>query len=517
VTATKIYTEPHFITRKDREVGRWSAEECAPRRGEARTDIVNRNIYAPVGDTPLEKVIRAHELMHTKITPAESFKDWIKRGVASEKALRAVEELRVNYGIEYAGFNLDDLTDGNEDADGEYVAIHRNWESAVMFAVATAGTAGGKRFLTGVRRHNKLWADALQKIQKRMYKEIIGSHTGKSGRKHVPREKIFSTEIHPNIGLYPEGFGWTERWAEFVDRVAKEEPREPQKIEAKKVSAAKDEDEGEEEEKGDEKTTTNVVGVGSTVKENTPEESFDEILRSMNPLRANRGSEQWSELVWGKVPLSTVSKGTLGRKRVAMNVGKNPRRIHRLYQDPQRRVFDVVRKAQGGVVLIDGSGSMCLSRKQVLDILKIAPGAVIAIYSDMDEGKGDIPNIHVIAKDGKCVEERNMPRFGAGNGVDGPALDWAIKQRENSKTPVVWITDGGVCAPKGGFSDRLAMSCINTAKKNNVIVVQDTEDATQVLKSLVAGRNVRWKWPTYFAGVLQKVGGRALTRQEVSA
>lgn len=518
MTATKIHAEPHFITREDREVGRWSAEECAPKRGVARTDIIGRKIYVPVGDTPLEKVIRAHELMHAKITPAESFPDWVARGVASEQALRAVEELRVNYGIECVGFDLNELTDGGEDADGEYVAIHKNWESAVMFAVATIGTAGGKRFLTGVRRHNRVWADALQRIQKRLYKEIVAAHSGKNGRRRVFIEHIFSTDIHTPSGLYPLGFAWTEKWAEFVDRLSKSPPKEAQAQPAKISGSSEKEDENTNEgDAQEEETATNKVGIGSTTKQNVPEESFDDLLRSMNALSGGRTSEQWSKLLWGKVPLSTVSKGTLGRKRVATNVGRNPRRIHRLFQDPQRRVFDVVRKAQGGVVLIDGSGSMALSRSQVLDILKVAPGAIVAIYSDLDEGKGELPNIHIIAKDGKCVEERNMPRYGAGNGVDGPALDWAIKQRENSKTPVVWITDGGVCAPKGGYSEKLAMSCISTVKKNNVIVVEDTDAALTVMKSLIAGRNVRWKWPVYFENVLRKAGGNALTRQEVQA
>jgi hypothetical protein len=511
-----INAEPHFITRKDREVGRWSAEACAPKRGEARTNIIDRHIYVPVGDTPLEKVIRAHELMHAKITPAEEFEQWVNRKIASVDSLRAVEELRVNYGIECAGFNLDDLTDGREDADGEYVAIHNEWASAVRFAVATAGTAGGKRFLTGVRRHNKQWADALQKIQKHLYKQVTAAHTGKNGRKHVFKEDIFSTEVHRTIGLAPHGFAWTERWAEYVDRLGAMPPKEKKAEAVNPVAKDGESKDSDQDDDSDDKSTSNIVGVGLTTKQNTPDEPYEEILRKTQPLKQSQGNEKWGNLIWGKVPLSIVGKGTLGRTKIPTNIGKNPRRIHRMYVDPHRRVFDSMRKAQGGVVLIDGSGSMCLSRKDVLDILKVAPGATVAIYSDMDNCSGKIPNIHILAKDGKCVEERNMPQFGCGNGVDLPALEWAIDQRKGRKTPVVWVTDGGVCAPHGGHSDALIMSCINMARRNNVVCVEGTKQAVEAIKSLASGRTVKRRWPAYFASYLQRLNGYSLT-QEVSA
>ena len=502
----RLYPEPNIITRRDRPVGRWTAEECAPRRGEAKTNLIGRRIYAPVGDTPLERVVRAHELMHAKITPAEDLDKWLARKVATFEALQAVEEVRVNYGIQKAGFNLDDLTDGNEDADGEYSAINGEWRNAVLFAIATAGTAGGKKFLVGVRRHNKQWADALQKIQKHIWKQIVGADTGKVGRKRVRKEEVFSTEEARN-GLYPRGFSWTERWAEYVDRLAEIPPKtaSPNKKSAKKgktedsdgaSSAGNEGADGDEGEDGDEDKSIADKG----------DSSYADTLRDLRPLRPEGGSETWSKLVWGKTQLTAVSKGRLGKRRVAMAYGRNPRRIGRLYTDPQRRVFDHERRAKGGIVLIDGSGSMSLTRENVLDILKVAPGATVAIYSDMDEGAG-APNIHLLAKDGKCVEERNMPEFGAGNGVDLPALEWAIEQRKGKKTPVVWVTDGGVCVPNGGWNQMLAKVCIQTAKRNNVICVDHVEDAVKQLQALNAGRTVRVKYPHYFNQTINELGG----------
>ena len=521
MTVTKKYPEPNILTRRDRPMGVWTAEECAPKRGVARTDIVGRRIFAPVGDTPLERVVRAHEMMHAKITPAEDLDKWLARKVATFEALQAVEEVRVNYGIQCAGFDLNELTDGNEDADGEYAAINGDWRKAVMFAVATAGTSGGKRFLVGVRRHNKLWADALQKIQKHIWKQIEGAKTGKVGRKRVHRFDIFSTEINRANGLYPLGFSWTERWAEYVDRLSEIPPREKQKVnvKSKKKAPVKTDEEGDDEgaqgngeedsEDQSEEETQSIADRGN--------ESYEETLRRVKPLRHDaRGSEKWAPLIWGKVPLTAVSKGRLGKRRVAMAYGRNPRRIARLYTDPQRRVFDHERRAKGGVVLIDGSGSMQLSRQNVLDILRVAPGATVAIYSDMDEGAGNRPNIHVIAKDGKCVTEADMPSFGAGNGVDLPALEWAIEQRKNKKTPVVWVTDGGVCVPNGGWNQLLAKVCIDTAKRNNVICVDHVDSAIKQLQALNNGQTVRVEYPAYFSQTIREIGGME-SEQVVSA
>lgn len=516
MTKTKKYPEPNILTRRDRPTLQWSAEECAPKRGVARTDLIGRRIFAPVGDTPLERIVRAHEMMHAKITPAEDLEKWLARKVATWDALQAVEEIRVNYGIHCAGFDLDELTDGNEDADGEYAAINGEWRKAVLFAVATAGTSGGKRFLVGVRRHNKTWATALQKIQKHVWKQIEGAHTGKIGRKRVRTENIFSTEVNSN-GLYPAGFSWTERWAEYVDRLGELPPQErkPKKKGTKKSDEAQGESQGDED--GDSQGEQNGENEdeSETITDRGGDSDYENVLRRTKPLQSQRGPDKWSTLVWGKVPLTAVSKGRLGKRRVAMPYGRNPRRIGRLYTDPQRRVFDHERRAKGGIVLIDGSGSMSLTRANVLNILKVAPGATVAIYSDMDEGQGR-PNIHIIAQDGKCVEEKNMPEFGAGNGVDLPALEWAIEQRKNKKTPIVWVTDGGVCVPNGGWDDTLALVCMRTAKNGNVVCVDHVEDAIKQLQALNNGQTVRVKYPQYFRALVDKLGGMNLT-QEVTA
>ena len=514
MTPPKTTVEPHALTRRDRPTLRWTVEEVGAKRGVARADIVNRKIYAPAGLSELERIIRAHELMHARISPAEQIDEWIKRGVASWESLQAVEEIRVNYAIQKAGFDLGHLTDGAEDADGEFAVIQDDWNAAVRFAVATAGTAGGKRFLVGVRRQSKSWATALQKIQKHFWKQIEGADTGKQGRRRVHPEPIFSTEVHRALGLSPAGFAWTEKWGEYLDRLATMEPpsKSDKPVKAKKKSESKIEGEDGSAEDGDTEDGSTDDEVEQVEKEShtivNKGKKIEDTLRDLSPLRySGSGTAEWGKLIWGETVLSRVAKGTLGKKRIAVNYGRSPRRIHRLYTDPQRRCFDQERRAKGGIVLIDGSGSMSLTREDVLEILKVAPGALIAIYSDMDSGEGR-PNIHILAKDGKCVEEKNMPEFGSGNGVDYPALEWAIEQRKRHE-PIIWVTDGGVCGTRssGGFQQTMAVQCIKHAKKNKVICVDHVKSAVTMINSLNNGRTVSHDYPTYFKSVIEHLGG----------
>ena len=100
-----------------------------------------------------------------------------------------------------------------------------------------------------------------------------------------------------------------------------------------------------------------------------------------------------------------------------------------------------------------------------------------------------------------------MPHFGCGNGVDYPALEWAIGQRKR-KEPIVWVTDGGVCGTgSGGFMQTMAIQCIKTAKKNKVICVDHVDEAVKLITAMNAGHTVNHKYPEYFRQVIRQVGG----------
>lgn len=95
---------------------------------------------------------------------------------------------------------------------------------------------------------------------------------------------------------------------------------------------------------------------------------------------------------------------------------------------------------EGGTVLIDASGSMHLEPDEVLEILKLAPGATVAMYSG-DDHTGALV---IVAENGKCataeVIQHENRSAGGGNTVDRPALEW-LSDKEG---PRLWVSDGMV-------------------------------------------------------------------------
>lgn len=488
---------PELLSRNDTEHGRWTVRDCEPRRGIPMTSIVGRDMLAPVQDSPNARCIRAHEMMHAKVSPADSFFEWQERKIASVKALTVVEELRVNYLCTKAGFNMKEhLTDGGEMADGERCVALGDWSAAVAMTIACATTASQKAFLTGVRRHDRKWGKMLLDIAKRAKKEMdLAYKTG----------TLASTEICPVTKLSPVGFVHTERIAEWVDRLMEFDPNdEPDDEKGKGEGDA--EDEGEGEATGETKKATGAVRPTNSKKSTKGSEGTGtpRTISDVDAHKASRNIPSWMELKIEKVPMPKLTKGNLGKKRVASDTGKNPRRMHRLLTDPDRKIFDRVIRGQGGVVLIDASGSMSFSHSQIREIVESAPGCTVAMYSDLGNNS---TNMWILAEKGKMCE--TLPKANSNNGVDFPALQWAIKQRQRSSSPVIWVTDGGVVGTHG-MHDILTMQCVNECLKNRVIVVEDVTAAKELLRAMQNGQKKKREWPGSFTDVYRRKNGGLL-------
>jgi hypothetical protein len=91
--------------------------------------------------------------------------------------------------------------------------------------------------------------------------------------------------------------------------------------------------------------------------------------------------------------------------------------------------------------------------------MKSSSGATVIAYSSSG---GDEPNTHLIAHDSRRV--RDLPNFAGGNGIDGPALLWAIKNYRKQSAPVLWITDGGVTGIGDTSNRELRHQCYKIAK-----------------------------------------------------
>lgn len=481
--------EPTLLGRDDIADGKWQVEHCRAVRGEPNTNVVDKIMFAPSDKDEIARVIRAHEMMHAKVSPASEIDAWVARQIASHQALILVEELRVNYLCTKAGFDMKLLVDGSEIAEGERMGATKDWAGCVAMAVATAGTGGNKLFLNGVRRHNREWGDILLKISKRALKEI---------KKADKSQNLASTERDSRTGLAPSGFAHTERIAEWVDRLAGFPP-EPKKETTKGSSGSGDDDSPIDNSKG---KHSNKAPTGEGEKSGNP-------LDTITPSDATSRIPHWGELRIERCPMPKYSKGHIGKKRIATNMGRRPRRMHRLLTDPSMRVFDRTVRGTGGMVILDASGSMSFTEEQISEILDHAVGATIAMYSDNGE---NAVNMRIIADKGRMVEK--LPDYGHGNGVDFPAIEWGVKNRKDKRGPLVWVTDGGVCGYNDTFHGVLSMQCLTYARKHRYTIVPNADEAIKQLKKLALGGKAHSVYPRMFREVWRENMGTELPYSE---
>lgn len=491
--------EPNMLGRKDIAHERWTVEDCRAVRGEPRTDIQNRVMFAPSTDGEVERVVRAHEMMHAKVSPTpEQMEVFVARSIASATAMTVVEELRVNYLCQQAGFDVKNhLADGNELSAGERLAQSGDWAGAVATCIATVGTAGHKPFLNGIRRHNRAWGDALVDIGKRAMKEMRKSHQSRT---------LASTDFYE--GVAPFGFVHTERLAEWVDRLASFPPPKSRKNEPKKGKAGTAGAEGVDKSEEGNKDEEHSAEYGENGEADRDGKPHDKVKPA-----DHGGAVRWAELVVSREPLPRYHYGSMGKKRIATNVGIRPRRMHRYMTDPAKRVFDKTVRGSGGMVIIDASGSMSFTTEQIAQIIENAPGATVLIYSDRYRISGQ-PNAWVVADKGRMVENVEYIDYGHGNGVDFPAIEWGVKNRQYKNTPLVWVTDGGVCGANDGFSELLSMQCITYARQHKFIVVPHIEEAIQQLHNLKVNGKAHSVYPYQFRQVWYNHMGTPLPERE---
>lgn len=492
---------PEMLIRKDGQDGAWQINDCDPVRGKPFTNIVDRLMAVPHHDDEVARCIRAHEMMHARVSPVDGFVRWAERGVATPTALQVVEEVRVNILCERAGFDVKKhLGDGSELAAGERAAATGDWAGAVYTAVAFANTAGLNQFITGVRRTQPEWAAALRGVAERVIKEM----------KKVKGNDLGATDVDPRSGLSPIGFTHTERLAEMVDRIAN--PPQPEGDDAQDGRGQDGNEAKNDAKDGQDEADGNAKGRKRERPQGDKAPVDAEQIKKMNPVGNEGGPIRWPELRVERCPLGRRAPGGMGKKRRAANIGRNPRRVHRMITDPDRRIFDAKTKGNGGVVLIDGSASVNFSQADIQRMLEAAPGATVAVYAakDFEQEK----NLWVLADKGRMVS--TLPERVKANGVDYPALVWAVDQRQHPTAPVVWITDGEVHPPSGGRGNMADTMCMNYAIKHGVLMRPTAKSAVEALTDLARGRKVGAWWPRGWRSLYRRLQGTTLRSVEIS-
>lgn len=143
----KVAPELNLIGRDDLDVGKkWDIREARALRGNPRTNVDDRQMYIPLNDGDVARCIRAHEMVHAKISPnTRDFQGWISRKRASERALIVAEESRVNFLVKNLGYPIEQcMADGRELLDAEMFTKDEDWKALVSSAIAGVFTAGEK-------------------------------------------------------------------------------------------------------------------------------------------------------------------------------------------------------------------------------------------------------------------------------------------------------------------------------------------------------------------------------------
>jgi hypothetical protein len=380
----------------------------------------------PIGNDETSRCVRAHELMHAKVSPSVL---WRPDGFAhlDDDVLITAEEFRVNHLVAAAGFAVAlHLADGSEVRSGERIGANDDWNAAVMMVAATSGTKASKGVFTGLRRTRSDWVKPLRTFDRQLKRTWQRATT-------AGIDSIAST--HP----------WGEAtcgWRFTVDIACL-------------IHVALRSDE--------QSTALASLEVGTT---------------------GSRGS--FARPVIVNLPLTHRALGGLRPRRAPTTIGRHPRHIERLLTDPDRRIFDRRVKTMGGVIVIDQSGSMRLTDDQVWNLIRAAPGCTVIGYSHEARSTG-VGNIWILAREGRVVD--HVPRGNGGNGVDGPALRFAASLRRRGD-PFIWVCDGYVTDAFDDHSDALTRECAALVVQHQIHQVPDVESAMTALSRASRGERL---------------------------
>ncbi len=368
-------------------LGRWLVEGGTTRRGQASCNLRDRVLEVPLEDSPTARVVRAHELMHARVSPYFAQIPGPLHELDA-RALTVADEFRVNYLLGRIGFDTTLLRDGTEKLGTKMLAEMGEWDEAIRFLLAVIGTGAEKDYFAGIRAARKEWLTALKALRKQVLALIDPIRTS-----------LISDTSLSDSGV-PVGY------EAAVVPVARLVTR------AMQSRAPRDRDE-------------------SRVFE-----------RSIQPGARRAPSGRFADLKWlCDIPSVKVRERQSVRRSKPSQVGVAMRYPNRWVTDDHRRVFAQKYAGGGGIVVIDQSGSMDIDPVELRRLIFSAPGALVIGYSHKPGDLGSTPNAWILAQNGRVAIE--PPAGNIGNGVDGPVLRYALKVRRASE-PLIWVCDGQV-------------------------------------------------------------------------
>jgi hypothetical protein len=365
------------------------------------------------------RLVRAHELMHARVSPLVA--DAFDRWPLPARSVECAEEFRVNFLLGRLGFDLAELRDGSERLTGVRLAEAGDWDETLWFTAAVSGTRALRDVVAGVRRVDTGWANACRALERALL----------AGARLAPTASLASTQ--PGVdGL---ALGYAEHTRAFAELISRHIDRGPSGASRPRRAARRE----------------RPIATGRFA-----------------PLELDRSVELDRRVV-----------GAVATRRAPSASGRRVVRPERLVTDPARRLFERTSRRTGGIVVVDQSGSMALSSGDLERLLAAAPGAFVLGYSHAP-GSAGVPNAWVLAQRGRAAS--TVRSGNVGNGVDGPALRFALARRRGGEG-MVWVCDGQVTDSGDHADGALAAECARLVVRHGISMVATVDEAVELLGS----------------------------------
>ena len=435
-------------------------------------DITSGILHTPLSGDSYSKRIQLRQLIQIRCSPLDNglykaFENF-SSGIVPESLLRSAELCRINKITEEfaARKGIEDELDGSEKIIGKRLATANSpsaWNKAVEYTIINSGRKGFDSFASGVRSVNPDWSQKLRNLNK----EIIAALNEPVDELGDTTPKLLQDEKY-----YPQGFLYAWRVANLSRGYISGGGKAP-----KEINDQLEEEEDERASNYGESDPDSYVDEKNRMERERMELDDSDITDDFEFQHTGAQDEFDVLRIDDSLPLNVEVKGYMTRKRRGMTSGRHIAYPSRMLTDPQRRVFGQKVRVRGGIIVIDVSGSMNLHQEDIEAIVDVAPAAVILAYS---EHGGENPNAWILANRGwraKDIERIHRNN----NGVDGPALTWAIRHRHHNED-IIWVSDGEVTGINGSDNYELAVQCAKLVKKHKIIMIPSVEEAVRMFK-----------------------------------
>jgi hypothetical protein len=417
---------PELVTGREDgfEDAPWTVKPGSTRRGEASCNLTERILEIPLGPDATSRVVRAHELMHARVSP-HRIEHFGGLDEMAPRALECAEELRINTLIARLDFDVALLRDGSEKNGARRIAESGDWSEAICFLMAVLGTGGEKEFLAGIRQIEPSWMPGLRAVRKRAAALMNGLSSAALGATRLNDEQMPSGYANATVVL------------------------------------------------------ARILTQSMAARPPTSAEELRSFRRSLEPGGRRPPTGRFAALHFDDTLTMSPRPRSAGVRRArASTSGPTMRYPSRLLTDDRKRAFARRASFHGGLVIIDQSGSMDLDEASLSSLLRRAPDALVVGYSHRPGDQGATANVWILADRGSVATR--IPSGNIGNGVDGAVLEWALKRRRNAE-PIVWVTDGQVTDSHDHPDSALTIRCAELVRHHRIRLVKELDNAGRAL------------------------------------